>query len=287
MKMNEIEITTLSENYVERGVLSASKLMGEQGLSFYLNQGQWKLLFDTGNGLSLLHNTSILNVPIEKLNGVVISHGCYGHHGGLESLLQATKRQNIYVHPHIFKDKWILKKGKEPRYHSILNRDRMESLGAKFVLRENTLELSDNIFLLGPFVRKSPTQDGNINNRYYRKDDALEIDLLSDEQILAIKTPEGLVLVSACTHNGLINTAEQALEMTGEQRIHAILGGLHTYGCSEAEISGLAHWLNEKGVSLLLCCHCTGFETANIFKKHFTGQVLQNYVGRKLTFQLA
>ena len=285
--MKKIEITTLSENYVERGVLSESGLMGEQGLSFYLNQGQSKFLFDTGTGLSLLHNTIILNIPIEKLNGVVISHGCYGHHGGLEGLLQATKRQNIYVHPHIFKDKWILKEGKEPRYHSILNRDRMESLGGKFVLRENTLELSDNLFLLGPFVRKSPTQDRNINNRYYRKDDSWEIDLLSDEQVLAFKTPEGLVLVSACTHNGLINTAEQALEMTGEERIHAFLGGLHTFECSEVEILGLAHWLNEQGVSLLLCSHCTGLETANILKKSFTGEVLQNYVGCKLTFQLA
>ena len=285
--MKKIEITTLSENYVERGVLSAARLMGEQGLSFYLNQGQWKLLFDTGNGLSLLHNTSILNVPIEKLSGVVISHGCYGHHGGLESLLQTTKRQNIYVHPHIFKDKWVLKEGKEPRYHSILNKDRMESLGGKFVLRENTLELSDNLFLLGPFVRKRPTQDGNINNRYFRKDSSLEIDLLDDEQVLAFKTPEGLVLVSACTHNGLINTAEQALEMTGEERIHAILGGLHTYGCSEEEVLSLADWLNEQGVSLLLCSHCTGLETANILRKSFTGEVLQNYVGCKLTFQLA
>jgi 7,8-dihydropterin-6-yl-methyl-4-(beta-D-ribofuranosyl)aminobenzene 5'-phosphate synthase len=285
--MKKIEITTLAENYVERGVLSASGLMGEQGLSFYLNQGQSQFLFDTGTGLSLLPNSTILNTPIEQLNGVVISHGCYGHHGGLESLLKATRRQNIYVHPHIFKDKWILKEGKGPRYHSILDRNRMESLGGKFVLRENTLELSDNLFLLGPFVRKSPTQDGNINNRYYRKDNSFEIDLLSDEQILAFKTPDGLVLLSACTHNGLINTGEQALAMTGAERIHAILGGLHTYGCSETEILGLAHWLNEKGVSLLLCSHCTGIEAANTLRKSFAGEVLQNFVGCKLTFQLA
>jgi 7,8-dihydropterin-6-yl-methyl-4-(beta-D-ribofuranosyl)aminobenzene 5'-phosphate synthase len=285
--MKKTEITTLAENYVERGVLSASGLMGEQGLSFYLNQGQWKFLFDTGTGLSLLHNTTILNIPIEELNGVVISHGCYGHHGGLESLLQATKRKKIYVHPHIFKDKWILKEGKKPRYHSILNRDRMESLGGKFVLRENTLELSDNLFLLGPFVRKSPSQDRNINNRYYRKDNSFEIDLLSDEQVIAFKTPEGLVLVTACTHNGIINTAEQAMEMTGAERIHAILGGLHTFGCSEAEILDLAHWLNDLQVSLLLCSHCTGLETTNILRKSFAGEVLQNYVGCKLTFPLA
>ena len=285
--MKEIVITTLSENYVERGVLSAPRLMGESGLSFYIDRGQWKLLFDTGTGLSLLHNATILNVPIEKLSGVVISHGCYGHHGGLESLLQATKRQNIYVHSHIFKEKWILKEGKNQRYHSILNKDRMESLGGKFVLREGVLELTDNLFLLGPFERKSPVQDGNINNRYFREDNSFKLDLLDDEQVLGIKTPEGLVLVSACTHNGLINTAEQALEMTGAEKIHAILGGLHTYRCSEEEISGLAHWLNEQGVSLLLCSHCTGLEAAGILKKSFKGEVLQNYVGRKLTFQLA
>lgn len=286
--MKEIEITALAENYVERGVLSAAGLMGEQGLSFYFNQGPSKFLFDTGTGLSLLHNAAILHIPIDQLNGVVVSHGCYGHHGGMESLLRATKKQNIYVHPQIFKDKWILKKGKEPRYHSILNRDRMESIGGKFILREeNMLKLADNLFLLGSFVRKSQTQDNNINNRYYRTDDSFELDLLNDEQVVAFKTPEGLVLLCACMHNGLKNTAEQALEMTGAEKIHAVLGGLHTYGCSEAEVLDLAHWLNEKDVSLLLCCHCTGLEAANIFKKAFKGEVLQNYVGRKLKFQSA
>ena len=285
--MKKVEITALSDNYLGPGGLSAPSLMGEAGLSFYLNQGQWKLLFDTGTGLSLLHNARILNTPIEKLSGVVISHGCYGHHGGLESLLQATGRQNIYVHPHIFKDKWMIKEGEEPRYHSILNKDRMESLGGTFVVRENTLELFDNLFLLGPFVRKRPTQDKRINDRYFMEDNSLEPDLLIDEQVIAFKTPEGLVILSACTHNGLINTAEQALEMTGEDKIHAILGGFHTYRCSKEEILDLAYWLNEQGVSQLLCCHCTGLETANILKKSFTGEVLQNYVGRKLTFQLA
>ncbi|GAF82338.1 unnamed protein product, partial [marine sediment metagenome] len=55
----------------------------------------------------------------------------------------------------------------------------------------------------------------------------------------------------------------------------------------EEEILGLSHWLNEQGASLLLCSHCTGLETAKILKKSFTGEVLQNYVGCKLTFQLA
>ena len=283
--MKNIEITSLSENYVERAVLSAPRLMGESGLSFYIDQSEWKLLFDTGTGLSLLHNARILNVPIDQLNGVVISHGCYGHHGGLESLLQATRRQDIYVHPHIFKEKWILKEGQEPRYHSILNKDRMESLGGKFVLREGPLELSDNLFLLGPFVRNKPVQDGNINSRHFREDNSWKLDLLDDEQVLAFKTPQGLVIVSACTHNGLINTAEQALEMTGAERLHAVLGGIHTYRCAEEEIAGLAHWLNGQGVSLLLCSHCTGLEAASTLKKIFKGEVLQNYVGRKLTFE--
>lgn len=283
--MKEIDITTLSENFVERSVLSAPRLMGESGLSFFLNGDKFKFLFDTGTGLSLLHNAAILKVPIDKLDGVVISHGCYGHHGGLEILLQATKKQKIYVHPHIFKDKWILKDGKKPRYHSILNKERMESLGGEFVLRENMLDLSHNLFLLGSFVRKHPVQDNNINNRHYRENNSFEKDLLPDEQILAFKTPQGLVLVSACTHNGLINTAEQALEMMGEDRIHAVLGGLHTFQCSEEEILGLSHWLNEQKVSLLLCCHCTGVETINTLRKSFTGKVLQNYAGCKLTFQ--
>ena len=82
--MNNLRITVLVENTVrKRGLLA------EHGLSFLIETGTERILFDTGQGLALRHNAAQLKLDLKTLDAVALSHGHYDHTGGLTFALNA------------------------------------------------------------------------------------------------------------------------------------------------------------------------------------------------------
>ena len=78
-------ITTLVENTAGR-----DGLLGEHGLAFWIEWGEERVLFDTGQGGVLAGNASKLGVKLEQTGAVVLSHGHYDHTGGLAAVLAAA-----------------------------------------------------------------------------------------------------------------------------------------------------------------------------------------------------
>ena len=78
-----MRITTLVNNTVR-----ARGLLAEHGLSFLIEAGRARILFDTGQGRVLLANANELGARLDSLDGVVLSHGHYDHTGGLETFLE-------------------------------------------------------------------------------------------------------------------------------------------------------------------------------------------------------
>ena len=73
----KFRITILCENSV--GPISGT--LGEHGFSALIEPSQGEpLLFDTGQGLTLLHNARRLNKDLSEVGKVVLSHG---HHSCL------------------------------------------------------------------------------------------------------------------------------------------------------------------------------------------------------------
>lgn len=99
-------ISILCENTV--GSLAGT--MGEHGFSALIEPSDGDpLLFDTGQGLTLLHNAGRMNKDLSKVQKVVISHGHYDHSGGLLPLLHAFGPLQVYGHPGIFKPRYRVK----------------------------------------------------------------------------------------------------------------------------------------------------------------------------------
>ena len=119
--LSNVKVTTLCENSApapSRGV------MGEHGMSMLLEAGGKRILFDTGGGLSLLHNARRLNVDLGGLDGLVLSHGHYDHTGGLKYLWNRLV-PFIYAH-RCFADKYHLLKDEEPRRIGIPPKEELE-----------------------------------------------------------------------------------------------------------------------------------------------------------------
>jgi metal-dependent hydrolase (beta-lactamase superfamily II) len=87
-----MRITTLSENTAGN---RPKGLLAEYGLSILLETNERKILFDTGQKLSTVHNAALLGIDLRDLDGIVLSHGHFDHTGGLRSVLEETGKIEI------------------------------------------------------------------------------------------------------------------------------------------------------------------------------------------------
>lgn len=92
----------------------------------------------------------------------------------------------------------------------------------------------------------------------------VEKDPISDDSALAYKSEQGLIVFIGCGHAGVENIIERAKEVCGDERIHAVIGGLHLKfsGPERAEVLGA--YLQEEAVERLFACHCTGSRKAEL-----------------------
>jgi 7,8-dihydropterin-6-yl-methyl-4-(beta-D-ribofuranosyl)aminobenzene 5'-phosphate synthase len=283
--MDKLEIVSLVDNYVVHPRHSTNGLLGEHGLSFLISGYGEQILFDVGRGATIEHNLKLLGADFNKVDHIILIHGHSDHAGGLGDALKNTGAVKVYVHPDIFKTKYSIGQGKKPRRTKGLpkNKEEYESMGAEFILRREKISIEEKLCLLGPISRVKPSDDLYMPNRYIKEGSLFKNDPFTDEQVLAINTPAGLLLVLGCTHNGLENTVEQVREMMNEERVYGIIGGLHLCDTSPQKQKELALWLEKLGVEILVCGHCTGFEAVIMLNQILGNRVLLNHVGKKTT----
>ncbi len=110
-----LRITTLSENTAGSGAF-----LGEWGLSILLETGDTSILFDGGKSISTAHNAETLDIDLAKVDNIVLSHGHYGHTGGLRDVLRRMgKEVEVIAHPDIWQAKYARCKNERDRYIGI------------------------------------------------------------------------------------------------------------------------------------------------------------------------
>ena len=77
-----LTLTTLSENSANR-----KGLLAEHGLSILIEYGNYSILFDTGQGISVVHNAEKMGINLQNVNEIALSHGHFDHTGGLKHIL--------------------------------------------------------------------------------------------------------------------------------------------------------------------------------------------------------
>ena len=92
-----ITLTVLSED-TARG----AGILGEHGLSFWIDTGTHRVLFDTGQGLALLNNAAVLGIDLAHADAIGLSHGHFDHVGGLA----AARRAALHLHPRATEKKY-------------------------------------------------------------------------------------------------------------------------------------------------------------------------------------
>ena len=254
-----VRITILCDNSV--GPISGT--LGEHGFAALVERiGEPPLLFDTGQGATLLNNADRMNKDLSRVSGVVISHGHYDHAGGLLPFLQ-TRDVNlpVYGHPAIFRARHRVKDTGECHPIGIpVSRAELEAAGASFNLSHEFREIAPGVYLTGEIPRVTVFETGD--QGLFCDCTGQELDITPDDQSLVLETDKGLVLLMGCCHAGVVNTLEHVAYSLGRRDFYAVVGGTHLGFSSHDQMEMTIATMKKWGIRKVAASHCTGFAAA-------------------------
>jgi len=245
------------------------------GFAALVEYGGKRILFDTGNNAQIFeHNVKAAGVDLQKLDFVVMSHRHGDHMGGLAYLLKVNPTVKIYAPKErsgVYGDDqpsstWYRKDPSLPaeqRYYSgappeIIHMGEAWP-NANFQLIDKNIEIVPGMYLIA-LVSDQPG--------------TLEVHELS----LAIRTPDGLVLVVGCSHPGVEHIVQEASAI--DPHINLLLGGLHQIQAPDPEVERIARVLHDQyKVDRIAPGHCTGEPEFAALKKTFGDHYLYAGVG--------
>ena len=271
-------ISILCENSV--GPITGA--LGEHGFAALIEPSDGApLLFDTGQGLTLLHNARRMNKDLSLVEKVVISHGHYDHTGGLKPLLEEYGARQVLGHPGMFRSRYRIKDSGESYLISCTSsRDELEAAGASFDVSKEFRAIAPGMYLTGEIPRVTDFETGD--QGLYFDGTGQERDTTPDDQSLVLETVKGLVLILGCCHAGLVNTVEHVASMTGRRDIYAVIGGTHLGFCNQEQREKTITVLRTLGVEKLAASHCTGFAAAARLSREFPKEFQAAMVGYTL-----
>ena len=254
-------MTVLVENESAQAGLSS-----EHGFSLFISIPPYGILFDTGQGGAIRGNMEQLGVRMEDVTHFILSHGHYDHANGLPVFEKLKKKIPAFIHPMAVLPRYAVRDG-EIRYIGLC-RDHISILeNFEMPLDETftSFHMDEQLFIGGRFTYGNDIEKNS--GPFFSDEEGEYPDLFEDEIALGLKTKQGLVVVSGCSHHGIVNITRHMLHYGGCSRLRAVIGGLHLGGASEEKREWTARELRKKGLESLYAGHCTGKEALASFRQ--------------------
>jgi 7,8-dihydropterin-6-yl-methyl-4-(beta-D-ribofuranosyl)aminobenzene 5'-phosphate synthase len=268
-------ITVLYDAFGKNAVMSK-----DWGYAALVEISGKRILFDTGDDPAIFaKNVKAKGVDLTQLDFVVLSHRHSDHVGGLSYLLSVNPNVKIYAPKEGFgifgsdlPSKFYRKDESLPaemRYYDGAPPEIMKFgsafPGANIELIDKTTEVAPGITLIA-LVSDAPGTK--------------ELKELS----LVINTPDGIVLVVACSHPGIETIVAEAAKIN--PHIHFVAGGFHLVVAQDPAIERVATALHDiYKVDYIAPGHCTGEPTFAALQKMFGDRYV--YAGLGTTLDLA
>jgi 7,8-dihydropterin-6-yl-methyl-4-(beta-D-ribofuranosyl)aminobenzene 5'-phosphate synthase len=266
------------------------------GLRLVSNIGSVRhtLLFDTGpEGSIFLRNCANLGISMGEIECIAVSHGHWDHMAGLPATIDAIVQEGgpvaVHVNPGMFNERGVrLKGGAVIPVVNVPSPAELERCGATVVNDpDERLLLDGHFYYSGEIPRVNAFEKGRVDhlcrtgpNAPWQPDP-----LLMDERMLVVHVLQlGLIVLSACSHAGIVNVCTHVQNLFPDIPIYCVMGGLHLGGVMEAIIPDTVEGLRPFRVKHIITGHCTGWRALHALANTFGESVSQSAVGTTYTF---
>lgn len=274
-----MKITALVENTTAHDDIET-----EHGLSLYIEANGHKILFDMGQSDMFARNADRLGIDLKEIDMCVLSHGHYDHGGGIKTFLELNKKAKIYMNEYAFElhyngtEKYI---GLDVSLVSSKENDEItgcreaekvcgEQVGGndRFVMVGDELELDTGLTLYSCNKKERENNLGAFGLTVM-KDGLLMEDDFRHEQYLLIEEDGKKVLISGCSHKGIV-------DITNWFKPDVLVGGFHfmkldTEKDKDVLMDAATKLMSHK--TKYYTCHCTGCEQYDFLKNIMNEQV--------------
>lgn len=232
----------------------------DDGFSAYIEVNDNKFLFDVGPNDNYIKNAKKMNIDLNKISTIVLSHGHFDHGDGLEFF---NKKVKLIAHPNCTYKRWW----KHDHTHNSglkLSKAEMEKRFYTNFTKE-PYQIFENVFFLGEIKRKMPV----VLNKWALENG--DNDEILDDSGITINTPNGIIVIAGCSHSGICNIVEYAKEVTGNNQVLAVLGGFHLRELGEETNKAIEYM--RKNVKEVILAHCTVDEVCEKFMKELNKDI--------------
>lgn len=241
-------ITSLLENTTER-----EDMQVEHGLSLHIETENHRILFDMGQTDLFYINANLLGIDLSAVDIAILSHGHYDHGGGLRKFLEINSHAPVYIHKDAFlphyngNDKYI---GLDPSL--------MKHPQIIFTDGEYRIDECLTLFSCNGKEKKHPTIPSGLTEKV---GDLFLPDDFRHEQYLMIEERGKQILISGCSHKGILDIAEWFSP-------DLLVGGFHYSKLALGQSLANAAKSLAAHHTVFYTCHCTGREQYEFMKRY-------------------
>ena len=243
-----MKITALLEN-----TAASPAVQAEHGLSLYIETADRRILFDMGQTDLFARNAKALGIDLAAVDIAVLSHGHYDHGGGLSTFFEINHTAPVYLTEAAFL----------PHYNGTRRYIGLDtSLQGHPRLRavDGDLPLGNGLTLLSSKGRERRHPLGSFGLTEWVGGSFIPDDF-RHEQYLLIEEAGRRVLISGCSHAGILDIVEWF-------KPDVLIGGFHVSKMPLGDrLASLAHALAERGTEYFTC-HCTGTEQYRFMRRY-------------------
>lgn len=240
-----------------------------------------KILFDTNAAAGpIIRNAKILGANLREVDALFLSHCHYDHSDGLPVMLDAIGHPlPVISHPTLFRPCFEINPDGLRNIGMAYTRPELEAKGAQFLLSESPLNLMTGVATTGEIARQTDFEV--LEDLYTIVDGKVVQDHERDDMAVILNSDRGLVILTGCSHSGIVNIIMTARRASGVDQIYAVVGGLHFMDASQEKIDRSVQFLKDN-VQWVFAGHCTGFDgccalkaaLGDRFKKITTGMTI-------------